>query len=69
VTQRPGTGNPGRGSGPDADWVLVAEGTREDGDNDALQRSLLAQHPELEGDSAIELRFDRVCARNGTANL
>jgi hypothetical protein len=66
---RPGPANPGSSSEPDADWVLVAEGTRDDGDNDALRRSLLAQHPELESDAAIELRFDLICARNGMATL
>lgn len=66
---RPRTGNPVSGSGADAEWVLVAEGTRDDGDNDALRRSLLAQHPELEADTAIELRFDLVCARTGIATM
>lgn len=50
-------------------WTLVDEGSRADGDNNALRRDLLAAHPALEADAGIELRFDIICARDGTASL
>lgn len=50
-------------------WTLVDEGSRADGDNNALRRDLLAAHPGLEADAGIELRFDIICARDGTASL
>ncbi len=52
-----------------SDWVLVDQGTRADGDNNALRRDLLAAHPGLEDDASIELRFDIACARDGGASL
>lgn len=52
-----------------SEWVLVDQGTRPDGDNDALRRDLLAAHPGLEGDASIELRFDIACTRDGAASL
>jgi hypothetical protein len=47
----------------------VAEGSRADGDNNALRRDLLAQHPGLEREASVELRLDIICAHDGTANL
>lgn len=69
MTRRPAASSRDDALGPEAGWVLVAEGTRADGDNNALRRDLLAQHPGLERDASVELRLDIICARDGTANL
>lgn len=50
-------------------WTLVVAEGRADGDNNALRRDLLAAHPGLEAEANIELRFDLICARDGTASL
>ncbi len=69
MTRRPAASNRDDAIGPEAGWVLVAEGSRADGDNNALRRELLAQHPGLERDASVELRLDIICARDGTAHL
>lgn len=69
MTRRHVSGDGDEARGPDAGWVLVVEGSRADGDNNALRRDLLAQHPGLERDASVELRLDLICTRDGRANL
>lgn len=57
------------GTGPEAGWALKAEGSRADGDSNALLRDVFTQRPGLDWDASVELRLGLACARDGAAIL
>lgn len=69
VTRRPASSSREDGLGPETGWVLEVEGSRADGDTNALRRDLFTQRPGLERDASVELRLDLVCARDGSATV